>query len=298
MFRRAQVLSEDVAERAVAVVAMPWHLPAGKVREGAIWIQKRTQYSADDRIGVSPFPALDDVAIDQVLAENETKPCGGSNDEIHHPLATAVTANVSDGRFADRTNLKLGAVSGGPCHCLLTAAPVIPVEADLLLGSVGVVLDLDVARGRTFHRMAEVVGDEVVAIAPAATDVADAVAPSAKEVPTEITARLRLCESQRILKSKKKERLLDCRLPVEFLRRRSLVVDNRGRRDHRDREGVRYRRCHGRRICKTPGCHVVCGNCLLACVHRLIERHRDDGLKAAEGGVADVFGRLRRQCGG
>src|SRR3954471_6132181 len=97
-----------------------------------------------------------------------------------------------------------------------------------------------------------------------------------------------------MLKTQKKKRLPDRRLPVEFGWLRCLVADDRGGCDGRDRGDVRYRR----RVCKTPGWHVVRGNGLLARVYRLIERHRDHGLKAAESGVPNVFGHLRRQSGG
>ena len=37
---RCQILSQHFAERAVTIVAVPWNLPAGKVRERAIRIEQ------------------------------------------------------------------------------------------------------------------------------------------------------------------------------------------------------------------------------------------------------------------
>src|SRR5438270_8328693 len=144
---------------------------------------------------MGPLPALNDVAIDQVLAKDESKAGSGSDNKVHDPLSATITANVTDSRLADGSNLEFSAVSRCPSHGFETAAPVTSVEPDLLLGSIRIVLDLNVSGGRTFHRMSEVISDNVVAVTPAAADIADAIAPGVEKVSTQVAARLRLCEA-------------------------------------------------------------------------------------------------------
>src|SRR5438067_5536370 len=61
MLRRAQVLSEDFTERAIAIIAVPGVFPAGMFVKRASGLQLRTHYPADVGFGVGGFLVLTSV---------------------------------------------------------------------------------------------------------------------------------------------------------------------------------------------------------------------------------------------
>jgi hypothetical protein len=132
----------------------------------------------------------------------------------------SIATFISKGGFAEhRSNLKVGAVRRGEQHSPETALPVLSGSAKSFRASVRIILNKNIAGHCAFERMSDVVGKEVVPVAPAAhiemLKRIHVVFPE-RLVEEQMSRVAVVCKSESVLENKKSERLREDRAPVNF----------------------------------------------------------------------------------